>query len=98
MTELASAGALDVELRQRTADDPLAALSAITALRRAVHDREREAVLRALETHSWREVGEALGVSKQAAFQRFGRDWVRAAHATLPRSALERTIKDRLTR
>ena len=97
MTELRSASALDAELRQRLADDPLAALSAIAALRRAVHDREREAVFRALESHSWREVGEALGVSKQAAFQRFGREWVQVAHATLPPSSLKRTIKDRLT-
>lgn len=98
MAELNSAGALDAELRLRIADDPLAALSTITAIRRAVQDREREAVFRALETHSWREVGQALGVSKQAAFQRFGRDWVRVAHATLPPSALERTIKERLSR
>jgi hypothetical protein len=98
MPELETTSALDAELRQRIADDPLAALAAITALRGAIRDRERDAVFRALETHSWREVGEALGVSKQAAFQRFGREWVQVAHATLPPSALRRTIKDRLAR
>ena len=97
MTELKTASTLDAELCQRIAEDPLAALSAITTLRSVVHDREREAVFGALETHSWREVGEALGVSKQAAFQRFGRDWVQVAHSTLPPSLLRRTIKDRLT-
>ena len=70
----------------------------MTDLRHVIQEHEREAVFRALEKHSWREVGEALGVSKQAAFQRFGRDWVRVAHATLPVSKLEQTIKDRLNR
>lgn len=97
MTELTSAGALDAELRQRIAENPLEALSAITALRRDVQEAERAAVFRALEAHSWREVGEALGVSKQAAFQRFGREWVQFAHANLPSSTLKRTIKDRIT-
>lgn len=98
MSELTTATALDAELRQHIGDDPLEALSAITVLRRSIQDREREAVFRALEKHSWREVGEALGVTKQAAFQRFGREWVQVAHATLPPSTLERTIKDRLSR
>jgi hypothetical protein len=98
MPELDSSMALEAELRARVADDPLRALAAITELRSAIQGLEREAVFRALETHSWREVGEALGVSKQAAFQRFGREWVRVAHASLPDSALEQTIKDRLSR
>lgn len=97
MNELKSSTALDAELRQRIAEEPLAALSAMTALRSAIREREREAVFRALEMHSWREVGEALGVSKQAAFQRFGREWVRMAHATLPASSLRQTIKARLS-
>ena len=98
MDDITSAAALEAELGQLIAEDPLAALSSITALRRAVQAREREAVFAALETHSWREVGAALGVSKQAAFQRFGREWVQVAHATLPPSVLHRTIKERLTR
>ncbi len=98
MPEHDSTEALEADLRARIAEDPLGALAAITELRQAIKEREREAVLRALETHSWREVGEALGVSKQAAFQRFGREWVRMAHANLPAAALEQTIKDRLNR
>lgn len=98
MRELESSRALEAELQARISDAPLAALSAITQLRHALQEREREAVFRALETHSWREVGDALGVSKQAAFQRFGREWVRFAQASLPDGALRRTIKDRLSR
>src|SRR3954463_2619873 len=98
MTERDPFQALEADLRARIAEDPLRALAVITELRHAVQKQEREAVFRALETHSWREVGGALGVSKQAAFQRFGRDWVRMAHAPLPASALEQTIKDRLDR
>jgi predicted hydrocarbon binding protein len=98
MTERDPFQALEAELRARIAEDPLRALAAITELRHVVQEHERRAVFRALQAHSWREVGEALGVSKQAAFQRFGRDWVRMAHATLPASALEQTIKDRLDR
>lgn len=97
MSTSEAATALDAELRQLLADDPLAALSAITQLRSEIAQREREAVMRALETHTWREVGEALGVSKQAAFQRFGMEWALATKARLPKSAWKQTIKQRLT-
>ncbi|HEY7339694.1 MAG TPA: hypothetical protein VH591_02335 [Ktedonobacterales bacterium] len=92
-----SAKALDAGLRQLIADDPLTALSLITELRSEIAQREREAVMRALEEHTWREVGEALGVSKQAAFQRFGKEWVRSIHTRVPKGALKKTIKGRLT-
>jgi hypothetical protein len=95
--ELKSSEPLDAELRRRIAEDPLAALAAMTALRQAIHEREREAVFRALETHTWREVGEALGVSKQAAFQRFGREWALLTKARLPKSAWKQTVKERLS-
>jgi hypothetical protein len=91
-----SSKTIDADLRAQVVDDPLHALAQITELRRVLQQHEREAVFRALKQHSWREVGEALGVSKQAAFQRFGRDWVHVAQATLPASKLEKTIKDRL--
>jgi hypothetical protein len=97
VTEMAVSTALD-GLDQQMIDDPLAALAVITRMRRELAEREKRAVFRALETHSWREVGDALGVSKQAAFQRFGRDWVQTAHATLPPTELRRTIEDRLER
>jgi len=93
----AAAKALDAALRQLIADDPLTALSMITEHRSEIAQREREAVMRALEEHTWREVGKALGVSKQAAFQRFGTEWALATKARLPKSAWKQTIKQRLT-
>jgi hypothetical protein len=91
-----SAKALDAELRELIADDPLSALRVITDLRSAIAQVEREAVMRALEEHTWREVGEALGVSKQAAFQRFGKEWALATTARLPKREWKQTIKQRL--
>lgn len=87
---------LNTELRQSTAEDPLAALSVITELKRVLSEREREAVFLALEQHSWREIGEALGVSKQAAFQRFGKEWVQYMARMKNPSELEKTIRSRL--
>ncbi len=71
--------------------------AAITELKHALSEHEREAVFRALdEGHSWRRIGEALGVSKQAAFQRFGPEWAVMTKASLPKSAWKQTIKQRL--
>jgi hypothetical protein len=92
-----TARSLDVALRQLIVDDPLTALSVITELRSELAQREREAVMHALEEHTWREVGAALGVSKQAAFQRFGSEWALATKARLPKSTWKQTIKQRLT-
>src|ERR1700690_4423808 len=97
MAELKSSEPLDAELRRCIEQDPLAALAAMTGLRQVIHEREREAVFRALETCTWREVGEALGVSKQAAFQRFGREWALRIKARLPKSAWEQTVKEGLS-
>jgi hypothetical protein len=98
MDTLESRTALAAELERRIDEDPLGALTAITSLRRTIGDRERDAVFRALETHSWREVGEALGVSKQAAFQRFGVEWAELTKARLPKGEWKRIVEDRLTR
>lgn len=97
MTTPEAAIVLAAELRQLIEDEPLAALSIITELRAAIAEQEREAVMRALEEHTWREVGKALGVSKQAAFQRFGTEWALMTKAKLPKSAWKQTIKQRLT-
>ena len=98
MDDLRSLPPLTAELEQRIEEDPLRALAALTMLRRTIHEREREAVFRALQTHTWREVGEALGVSKQAAFQRFGVEWAQITRAQLPKAEWKRTIEDRMTR
>jgi hypothetical protein len=45
-----------------------------------------------LDGHTWREIGDALGVSKQAAFQRFGKDWIVASRSTLP-GEFKRTVR-----
>jgi Protein of unknown function (DUF3887) len=53
---------------------PLDAVAAIRSLARVVEDGLREAVQLARESgHTWAEIGELLGTTRQAAFQRFGR-------------------------
>lgn len=74
---------LEAEFRAAIDSNPLDALVGITSVRTVVADLEREAVRRSVETHSWAEIGAALGVSKQAAFQRFGKQWVREARAEM---------------
>ena len=87
---------LNAEFSQYVAEDPLAAVSVAAELKRALSEKEREAVFLALEQHSWREIGEALGVSKQAAFQRFGKEWVKRQVRLQNTPELKKTIKDRL--
>jgi Protein of unknown function (DUF3887) len=59
------------------ADPALAPLEAVTVVRslaRVVEDGLREAVQQARQAgHTWAEIGELLGTTRQAAFQRFGR-------------------------
>ena len=92
-----SSAELDRALQSAIAADPLSALVAITDVRTLVGTREREAVFGALETHTWREVGAALGVSKQAAFQRFGKEWAVSTRARLPKQEWRDTVKRRLS-
>jgi hypothetical protein len=75
--------ALNQHLRDATAADPLLALTAIGAVERDVAGHQREAVRAAAQRHSWTEIGEALGVSKQAAHQRFAKEWANALKGEL---------------
>lgn len=88
---------LDRALQNAIAADPLAAIVGITELRTLVASREREAVMSALETHTWREVGAALGVSKQAAFQRFGKEWAVSTRARMPKRRWRETARRSLS-
>jgi uncharacterized protein YajQ (UPF0234 family) len=76
MEDLATTRAqLDDHLRAATAADPLQALTAIGTVQRDVDGHQRAAVRAAAQRHSWTEIGEALGVSKQAAHQKFAKEW-----------------------
>ena len=54
--------------------EPLQAIAVVRSLARVVEEGMREAVQRAREAgHTWAEIGDLLGTTRQAAFQRFGR-------------------------
>jgi hypothetical protein len=56
------------------AASPLDAIALVRGAARAVDDGMQHAVQRAREAgHTWAEVGQVLGTTRQAAFQRFGR-------------------------
>jgi Protein of unknown function (DUF3887) len=68
-----AAGRLVDELTQAGAGSPLAAMVAARELAAATGEALQEAVDRARAAgHSWREIGDVLGTTRQAAFQRFG--------------------------
>ena len=62
---------LSSQLATAIAADPLAALPTIADLQRETAEHLKTAVRQASSTSSWAEIATALGVSKQAAHQRF---------------------------
>lgn len=72
---------------------PLQAVGTIRSLARVVEDGLREAVQQARQAgHTWAELGDLLGTTRQAAFQRFGRPidprtGVPMAEETIPAAA-----------
>jgi hypothetical protein len=69
-------------------EDPLDGLYATTKVQRLLEERQRHAVRIAARTHSWAEIGAALGVSKQAAHQRFAKPWAETLKQELRGEAL----------
>jgi hypothetical protein len=69
-----TAGRVVAELAHPGAGSPLAAVAAVRELAAATNAALQEAVDRARAAgHSWREIGDVLQTTRQAAFQRFGR-------------------------
>jgi hypothetical protein len=62
---------LSRQLAEGIATDPIGVLPIITALQKETDEHLREAVRQAARSSSWSEIATALGVSKQAAHQRF---------------------------
>jgi hypothetical protein len=68
-----AAGRLADELDRGGPGSPLAAMAAARELSAVTGEALQEAVDRARAAgHSWREIGDVLGTTRQAAFQRFG--------------------------
>lgn len=77
---------LEVEL---ASDDPLGQLRGLRAATRQLHTWQREAIARAREGGaSWSDIGDALGVTKQAAWSSYNQDVREALAAARGRSGL----------
>lgn len=71
ITEPGARDALVRELDAFVDRDPLAALELIGALHHDIADLQVRAARSVAQTHSWQAVGDALGVSRQAAHQKY---------------------------
>lgn len=69
---------LNEQLDAAIAAAPLDALAAIAAVQQDLSARQLAAVRAAVPDHSWSDIGRALGVTKQAAQQRYAREWANA--------------------
>jgi hypothetical protein len=87
---------LNVQLDAVVQADALAALEKIGALQRDLEERQGEAVRAAAASHTWAEIGEALGVSKQAAHQKFAKEWANTLKAELKseHKAMKTALRD----
>ncbi len=92
----ATRAALDHHLHEATAADPLQALITIGTVQGDVEAHQRAAVRAAAQRHSWTEIGEALGVSKQAAHQKFAKPWANTLRDELKADA--KTFKTAMKR
>jgi hypothetical protein len=63
---------LSRQLTEAIATDAIGALPIITAIQKETDEHLRDAVREAAGSASWSEIATGLGVSKQAAHQRFG--------------------------
>lgn len=62
---------LSQQITEAIATDPIGVLPVITAVQRETDQHLRDAVRQAAVSSSWSEIATGLGVSKQAAHQRF---------------------------
>jgi hypothetical protein len=62
---------IEERISEMTTVSPLDALSSAAALQRRADTLLQRAVESAIGTHSWAEIGAALGISKQAAHQKY---------------------------
>jgi hypothetical protein len=66
---------MDGRISLPTPDDPETALAAVVALRQQATQLERRAVAEAIaQGWTWAQVGQALGISAQAAHKKFAHD------------------------
>jgi hypothetical protein len=65
---------LNAQLRAAIQTDQIKALQAIGQVDHDLAEHKRDAVRQAAAEHTWAEIGEALGVSRQAV-HRFAKDW-----------------------
>jgi hypothetical protein len=66
---------LDLQLGELVRDDAIGGLKVIGQVLDDLDEHQRSAVRAAALGHSWAEIGEALGVSRQAAHRKFAKDW-----------------------
>ena len=77
--------ALNARISGEVDADPIAALGIISAVQHDLDGHQERAVRAAAREHSWAAIGEALGVSRQAAHERFAKRWAQS---------IKRDVKD----